>query len=106
MCADPSSVFKETKHGLTLKVRARPGIKHHRDPRVADIGDGQWALEVTVSDAAIDGKANKAIEKEIASWLNLRKADVHIKSGQRSRIKNVEVIGDGSVLLKKVSAYV
>lgn len=88
------AVLRKTNHAVLLKVRARPGIKQKRAPRVIDIGNGAFALEVTVADQATEGKANKAIISEIAKWLGLKKADASIRSGQTSRIKTVEVRGE------------
>lgn len=98
MTGDFSDILSVFTGGIRLVVRAKPGLGRSRPPRLADIGDGKRALEVTVVAAAKDGKANQAILRQLAETLGLRKADLAIKSGATGRLKLIEIAGDSVVL--------
>lgn len=102
---DLSTALSFFEGGLRLVVRARPGLSKARPPRLVDIGEGKLAIEVTVAQAPEDGKANKAILEQIATGLAIKKNQVSLKSGQTSRIKLVEITGDGAALSAQVRAW-
>jgi len=61
---------------------------------------GKPILKARVSAAPEDGKANAALVELIARALKIKKADIKIVSGTASRIKLVEITGDGALLQK------
>jgi uncharacterized protein (TIGR00251 family) len=65
--------------GVILSVRAQPGSK--RD-EVRGIRDG--FLRVTVTQVPEKGKANKAIRKQLAKFLDLKLSQVELFSGEVS----------------------
>ncbi len=88
--------------GLTLTVRAKPGVKHSRSFQIVDIGDGKRAIEIAVKAVAVDGKANKAILDRMAEALEIRKKDVVIVSGETSKLKIISIKGDAEILKLRI----
>ncbi|MFN8104361.1 MAG: DUF167 domain-containing protein [Acidimicrobiia bacterium] len=54
-------------------------------------------LKVRVAVPAVDGRANTALERYLASRLGVRPRDVRVVSGARSRTKTVRVEDPGGV---------
>ena len=71
---------------ITVAARVHPGAAREA---VALLDDG--SLDVRVRARAIDGKANEGVAEVLADRLGLRKRDVRIVSGARSRRKLVEL---------------
>ncbi|HEU5474764.1 MAG TPA: DUF167 domain-containing protein [Actinophytocola sp.] len=79
--------------GFRFAVRVRPGAA-----RTA-VG-GRWAapsgpaLIVAVSAPAVDGRANEAVRRALADAFGVRRAQVAIVRGERSRDKLVELAAE------------
>jgi uncharacterized protein (TIGR00251 family) len=79
--------------GVRLSVRVRPGARR-------DAVGGSWAgprgpaLVVAVRARAIEGAANTAVVAALAAAFGLRRGDVEIVTGARSRDKVVALRGD------------
>ena len=87
----------EEKDGLLyLRVRATPGAS--RD-ELAGLRGG--ALRVAVSAAPERGKANEAICRTVAKALGLRKSQVSVHAGERSRDKTLAVEEIGRAELER-----
>lgn len=54
---------------------------------------GPPSLKVYVAAPAVDGKANEGVVKLLADWFRVKKRDVRIVRGQRSRQKIIEIKG-------------
>jgi uncharacterized protein len=82
---------------LRVVVRVRPGA------RADDVG-GRWdgargpALLVAVRAHAVDGEANAAVAEVLAGAFGLKKAEVAVLSGHRSRDKTMLLYGDDDAL--------
>jgi len=100
--ADINKAISCFEWGVRITVRAKPGTSRQRGLKIVDIGDDRCALEVSVSDVARDGKANKAIIDRIAQELGISKKQVAIKSGESSKIKIVDVSGDTIKIMKSL----
>lgn len=70
-----------------LRVRAHPGAR--RDTVVGRMADGCWKLSVTA--AADEGRANRALERLLAHALGVNA--VRVVMGHASRSKLVEIDG-------------
>jgi uncharacterized protein (TIGR00251 family) len=87
---------------VRFAVRVRPGAR-------ADSIGGCWAgprgraLLVAVRARAVDGRANDAVVSALASAFGLRRADVEIVTGHRSRDKTVELTGAGEPLRARLA---
>jgi uncharacterized protein YggU (UPF0235/DUF167 family) len=84
-------------------VRVRPGA---RAEAVGGRRDGPRgpSLLVAVRARAVDGQANTAVEAVLAQAFGVRRADVGIVAGHRSRDKIVEIRGDEAALQERLGA--
>ena len=88
---------------VKIAVRVRAGAR-------ADGVGGCWdgprgrALIVSVRARAVEGAANAAIVGALAAAFGVRRTEVELVSGARSRDKTVEVRGDESRLRCRLSA--
>jgi uncharacterized protein len=79
--------------GVRLSVRVRPGAR--RDAVGGSWAGPRWpALVVAVRARAIEGAANTAVVAALAAAFGLRRGDVEIVTGVRSRDKVVALRGD------------
>jgi uncharacterized protein (TIGR00251 family) len=78
-----------------IEVRLRP--RGHRD-ELEGVRDG--VLQVRVTAAPVDGKANRALCKLIAKRLGVAPSRVKVVRGERSRVKLVRVEGVDSAELR------
>ncbi len=78
----------EKEGAVVLRVRALPGSKRS-EIRGVDAG----VLKIAVTAAPEKGKANKALVKTLAQFLNVPRSNVTIASGETARTKRVQVTG-------------
>ena len=82
---------------MKFAVRVKPGASR------TSVG-GRWpgtggdALIVAVAAPAVDGRANEAVRRALAEVFGVRRQDVRIVRGERSRDKLVELDADPAVL--------
>ncbi|HXT74368.1 MAG TPA: DUF167 domain-containing protein [Candidatus Angelobacter sp.] len=76
------------KAGVVFLVRIVP-----RASRDSIDGEFQGALKVHVTAPPVDGRANDALRRTLAERLNVSVSAVKILSGEKSRMKRVEVRG-------------
>ena len=75
---------------ISFQVRVRPGAKgDHVGGTWGDEADGP--LNVWVSKPAVDGAANDATIQILASALKVRKRQLSISAGRKSRIKTLRL---------------
>ena len=73
---------------ITLTLHIQPGAK-----KTEFAGLHGDALKIRLAAPPVDGKANEALVKFIATTLHLPKSSVTLKSGQTSRRKVLEITG-------------
>ena len=86
----------EAKDGCVITVKVTP-----RAAKSEILGaESEW-LRVRVKAPPVDGKANKALIEFMADLFSIKKRDIKIESGEKSRIKtlsmkngNIARIGD------------
>ena len=78
----PISIDKSGQ--INLKILAKPGSKINN---ITDISDD--FIGVQISAPPFDGEANKELIKFIAKLCNLKKSDISIDRGNKSRIKTL-----------------
>jgi uncharacterized protein len=83
---------------LRVSIRVRPGAA-----RTAVGGTYGDALVVAVAARAVEGKATEAALRALADALGVRRGDVRLVTGVRSRDKIVEVRGLPADLIERVS---
>ncbi len=72
---------------MRITVVAHPGAKR---PRVE--GDLLGTIHVYVKEPPLEGKANHAILEALAKYLNTKKSNLVLTSGETSKIKTFEII--------------
>ena len=94
-----SDWFRQAANGgITLTLHIQPGAK-----KTEFAGQHGDALKIRLAAPPVDGKANEALIKFIADTLGLAKSAVHLKSGQTSRRKVLEVLGASATTIAKLA---
>jgi hypothetical protein len=89
---------KESKKGLSFDIHVLP---HASRTEIAGIQDG--FLKVKVTAPPVEGAANAACVKLLAAELGLKKSQMEISAGAKSRKKTVSVKNIGkSELVSKI----
>ncbi|EHR73208.1 hypothetical protein BurJ1DRAFT_4417 [Burkholderiales bacterium JOSHI_001] len=84
--ANPTWLRADGPAACVLDVSVVPGAKRSE---LAGLHDG--ALRIKLAAPPVDGKANAALEKLLAQWLDLPQRDVQLLRGQTSRRKTLRV---------------
>lgn len=71
---------------MMFNVKVKPNSKQQ-----AIILEDDGSLTVRLQSPPVDGKANKELIQVLAKQFGVRKSQVSIHSGERSRMKRVEV---------------
>ena len=95
-----------TDTGVRIAVRLTPRAARDGLDRVAPGHDGRPALRLRVAAPPVEGAANAALIDYVARSLGMRKADVAIVSGERGRLKLLELSGDAATLLARLADWV
>jgi len=80
--------IREAEGGSSFLVRVQP-----RASRNEIAGEWQGALRIRLNVPPVEGRANEALRRFLADCLNVPLGAVKIASGERSRLKRVEVQG-------------
>jgi uncharacterized protein (TIGR00251 family) len=76
--------------GIVVTVRVQPGAK-----RSAIIGEHAGGLKIAVAAPPVEGKANDALIAFLRELLQLKRSQVEILRGEKSRQKQVLLRGVG-----------
>lgn len=71
---------------MKINVKSKPSSKKDKVEKIDDAN-----FVVAVKEPAVDGKANKAVVKALAKYLNVSSAKLQITSGQTSKQKIIEI---------------
>ncbi|KAL7303790.1 hypothetical protein TKK_0003919 [Trichogramma kaykai] len=86
---EPEGPIDVDKNGnVRIRIQAKPGAKQNN---VTDIG--QEAVGVAIAAPPQEGEANAELVKYLSSVLSVRKSDVSLDRGSRSRHKTIIVTG-------------
>jgi len=96
--------YSPLKDGVRLAVRLTPRSSRSGVDGIVTAADGRAALQVRLAAPPVDGLANAALVAFLAEALDLRKSDVGLRSGHRSRLKIVDLTGDPTTILAKLAA--
>ncbi|HHL40796.1 MAG TPA: DUF167 domain-containing protein [Deltaproteobacteria bacterium] len=83
-----AAVLRDADGGVVVTVRVRP-----RSSRDSVDGASDGALRVRIAAAPVDGGANRRLVDFIASVLGVRRSQVELAGGPRSRTKRLYVRG-------------
>ena len=95
-----------TGAGVRLAVRLTPRAARNGLDGVVPGPDGRPLLQMRVAAPPVEGAANAALIGFVAEALRMRRADVAIVSGERGRVKLLELSGDSAVLLTRLADWV
>ena len=90
--------------GVFLAVRLTPKGGRDAIDGVEIMSDGKPVLKARVRAVPEDGKANAALIDLIAKSLRLPRSAITLAAGQTSRIKTLEIAGDGVALASALAA--
>jgi len=71
----------------SVVVKVKPGSR--KGPLVEESADGQ--LTIYVREQAVDGKANEAVTRVLATYLDVPRNRIELVSGATSRLKRFRV---------------
>lgn len=81
---------------IMLKIHAKPGSKQNS---ITDISSD--AVGVQIAAPPVDGEANTELVKYISKVLQLRKSDVSVDRGSKSREKTILIHKDAAIDLNR-----
>lgn len=93
--------FIET--GVILPVRLTPQSARDEIVGIETFGD-EAVLKARVRALPEEGRANAALEKLVARWLEVPVSSVSVVHGGKSRLKQVKVDGDPDALAAAIAA--
>lgn len=90
--------FRETPHGVELRVRLTPRADRDKVDGVVEFGNVGKLLAARVRAIPDKGSANAALVRLIAAWLDVPPSSVSFVSGSTQRIKTLAVEGETAAL--------
>jgi hypothetical protein len=88
----------ERGNAVTFLVRVQP-----RASRDEIVGQQQDALKIRLTAPPVDDRANLALRELLAARLKVPRTAVRIASGERSRIKRIEVQGVTAAMVRALA---
>ena len=79
-------LLRESKKGITFDIQVIPNASR---AEIADVQEGAFKVKVTAP--PVEGAANEACIKLLANELGLKKSQIKISSGAKSRKKTVMI---------------
>ncbi len=79
--------YNDQKPFQTINIKVIPGARKNR------VREESGLLKVYIQAPAVDGKANKALIDYLADYYNVRKSQVTIIKGLKSRLKTISING-------------
>ncbi len=78
--------IREMDGGIVIPVKVQPNTSNEKV-----MGEYGGQLKIAVNAPPEKGRANKAIVKVLAKWLNVRNSDIYLMHGKKSKDKEVFV---------------
>jgi uncharacterized protein (TIGR00251 family) len=98
--------FTPVAKGVRLAVRLTPRASREGVDGVVQGPDERRMLQLRLAAPPVDGAANTALIAFVAKALRLRKSEVAIVSGEKARLKLLELSGDPQGLSARVTAWI
>ncbi|GFS91211.1 UPF0235 protein C15orf40 homolog [Trichonephila clavipes] len=93
---EKSAVYCGSNNEIIIKIHAKPGAK---ESGITDVGEDSVGIQISAP--PVDGAANKELIRYLGEVLNLRKSDLSLEKGSRSKDKTV-IISSSSVTVNDV----
>ncbi len=97
------SFWREGADGVTVMVKVQPRSRRPGIQGIAESAAGP-RLKIAVTEAAEDGKANRAVCALMAKTLRLPQASVRVVTGLSHREKLLALTGDSIALVELLRA--
>ena len=81
--------LKDSKEGVLLSLHIQPRASKNEITGI----HGETALKIRLTSPPVEGAANSACIEFLANILEIRKSQIEIASGQKSRIKQLKITG-------------
>ena len=94
-----------TAAGVRLAVRLTPRAARTGLDGVVPGADGRFVLQLRVAAPPVEGAANAALVDYVAKSLRLRRSEVAVVSGERGRLKLLNLSGDSADLLARLARW-
>ena len=91
-----------TSSGLSIAIRLTPKGGRDALDGIETLADGRSVLKARVRAAPTEGEANAALVLLIAKALDVPRRTVTLAAGETSRIKRIEIEGDGATLAARL----
>ena len=101
----PDTPFVVSAEGLRVRVRVTPKARTARIEGFTRDVQGRTQLEIAVTAAPEDGKANAAVVALLAREWRLAKSTLAVASGAGHRNKVISIAGDGKALMASLLGW-
>ena len=91
-----------TASGLSITIRLTPKGGRDALDGIETLADGRPVLKARVRAAPTEGEANAALVALLAKTLDVPRRTVTLAAGETSRIKRIEIAGDGAALAARL----
>lgn len=83
----PDKFLKDYDYRVKIQIIAHPNSKRHRIEK-----DLLGTLHIYVNAPPLEGKANNAVIESLVKYFNVKKSNVILISGEKSKTKTLEII--------------
>lgn len=94
----PQAINIDKNGDFSIKVLAKPGSKENGITGISEEG-----VEVKISAPPLDGEANTELISYLSKLFGIRKSDLTLDRGSRSRTKTVTVSKDSGLTIDKMN---
>jgi len=98
--------YRAVEGGVRLAVRLTPRAGRDGIDGMVVGADGRACLQLRIAAPPVEGAANRALIAYLAATLKLRKADIHILSGENARLKRLELSGDPQAIVARLAGWI
>lgn len=95
----------ERPDGVSLAIRLTPRAGREGLDGLVATPDGGLAVQIRLAAPPVEGAANAALLGFLARSLGLRRSDVTLLAGARSRLKRVHLAGPPAALAARIDAW-
>jgi uncharacterized protein YggU (UPF0235/DUF167 family) len=99
----PDQPWRAGRGCVIVRVRVTPKSSKDAVDGVEQVAEGP-AFRVRVRAVPAEGEANAAVEKLVATWLEVPKGRVAVIQGGKSRVKSLEITGEVDEITARLAA--